>query len=118
MRLQEWASAIKRDVVALYIPGRDPRVPWSAKLAALAVAAYALSPIDLIPDFIPALGYLDDLVAARYPARREVDPASPDGGVSRTSLTAVAAPDEQSRCPSDHRDMDCRPCPHPVGLLA
>jgi uncharacterized membrane protein YkvA (DUF1232 family) len=61
-RLQEWASAIKRDVVALYIAGRDPRVPWSAKLAAMAVAAYALSPIDLIPDFIPVLGYLDDLV--------------------------------------------------------
>jgi uncharacterized membrane protein YkvA (DUF1232 family) len=61
-RLQEWARAIKRDVVALSIAGRDPRVPWSAKLAAMAVAAYALSPIDLIPDFIPVLGYLDDLV--------------------------------------------------------
>jgi uncharacterized membrane protein YkvA (DUF1232 family) len=61
-RLQEWAQAIKRDVVALSIAGRDPRVPWSAKLAAMAVAAYALSPIDLIPDFIPVLGYLDDLV--------------------------------------------------------
>jgi uncharacterized membrane protein YkvA (DUF1232 family) len=61
-RLQEWARAIKRDVVALSIAGRDPRVPWSAKVAAMAVAAYALSPIDLIPDFIPVLGYLDDLV--------------------------------------------------------
>jgi uncharacterized membrane protein YkvA (DUF1232 family) len=55
-RLQEWARAIKRDVVALSIAGRDPRVPWSAKVAAMAVAAYALSPIDLIPDFIPVLG--------------------------------------------------------------
>jgi uncharacterized membrane protein YkvA (DUF1232 family) len=61
-RLREWARAIKRDVIALYIAGRDPRVSWSVKLAAMAVAAYALSPIDLIPDFIPVLGYLDDLV--------------------------------------------------------
>jgi uncharacterized membrane protein YkvA (DUF1232 family) len=61
-RLREWAGVIKRDVVAVYIAGRDPRVPWPVKLAAIAVAAYALSPIDLIPDFIPVLGYLDDLV--------------------------------------------------------
>jgi len=61
-RLRAWAEAIKRDVVALYIAGRDPRVPWYVKLAAVAVAAYALSPIDLIPDFIPVLGYLDDVI--------------------------------------------------------
>ena len=61
-QLQKWARAIKRDVVALYIAGRDPRIPWYVKLAAIAVAAYALSPIDLIPDFIPVLGYLDDLI--------------------------------------------------------
>ena len=60
--LKRWASAIKRDVVALWIAARDPRVPWYAKAVAGAVAAYALSPIDLIPDFIPILGYLDDLV--------------------------------------------------------
>ena len=46
---------IKRDVVALYIAARDPRVPWYVKFAAAAIAAYALSPIDLIPDFIPSL---------------------------------------------------------------
>src|SRR6266550_6329636 len=57
-----WARAIRRDVVAVWIAARDPRVPWYAKALALAVAAYALSPIDLIPDFIPVLGYLDDLV--------------------------------------------------------
>jgi uncharacterized membrane protein YkvA (DUF1232 family) len=62
VRLRAWAEAIKRDVVALYIAGRDPRVPWYVKLAAVAVAAYALSPIDLIPDFIPVLGYLDDVI--------------------------------------------------------
>ncbi|MDX8460631.1 YkvA family protein [Mesorhizobium humile] len=56
------ARKIKRDVVALWIAARDPRVPWYAKAAAGAVAAYALSPIDLIPDFIPIIGYLDDLL--------------------------------------------------------
>ena len=61
-RVKLWAQAIKRDVLALWIAARDPRVPWYAKALAMAVAAYALSPIDLIPDFIPVLGYLDDLV--------------------------------------------------------
>jgi uncharacterized membrane protein YkvA (DUF1232 family) len=59
---RQWARAIKRDVVALWIAARDSRVPWYAKATAGAVAAYALSPIDLIPDFIPIIGYLDDLV--------------------------------------------------------
>lgn len=61
-RLRTWARSIKRDVHALYLSARDPRVPWYAKAVALAVAAYALSPIDLIPDFIPVIGYLDDLI--------------------------------------------------------
>ena len=61
-RVKEWARTIKRDVVALWLAARDPRVPWPAKAMAGAVAAYALSPVDLIPDFIPVLGYLDDLV--------------------------------------------------------
>jgi uncharacterized membrane protein YkvA (DUF1232 family) len=60
--LKSWAQAIKRDVVALWIAARDPRTPFTAKLAAGLVAAYALSPIDLIPDFIPVIGYLDDLI--------------------------------------------------------
>ena len=59
---KQWARAIKQDVVAVWIAARDPRVPWYAKLLAGAVAAYALSPIDLIPDFIPVLGYLDDVI--------------------------------------------------------
>ena len=50
------------DVHALYLAARDPRVPWLAKAVAILVACYALSPIDLIPDFIPILGYLDDLI--------------------------------------------------------
>lgn len=57
-----WARRLRRDVVALWIAARDPRTPLAAKLLAGAVAAYALSPIDLIPDFIPILGYLDDLL--------------------------------------------------------
>src|SRR5918995_3389137 len=61
-QLRGWARAIKKDVVALYIAGRDPRVPWYVKAAAVAIAAYALSPIDLIPDFIPVLGYLDEVI--------------------------------------------------------
>jgi uncharacterized membrane protein YkvA (DUF1232 family) len=61
-KAKAWAWSIKRDVVALWIAARDPRVPWYAKLTAGCVAAYALSPIDLIPDFIPVIGYLDDLV--------------------------------------------------------
>jgi len=61
-RLREWARRLKRDVIALYLAARDPRVPWHAKAVAGCVAAYALSPIDLIPDFIPVLGYLDDVI--------------------------------------------------------
>lgn len=61
-RIKDWARATKRDVHALFLAARDPRTPWHAKAVALAVAAYALSPIDLIPDFIPVLGYLDDVI--------------------------------------------------------
>ncbi|WNJ87982.1 YkvA family protein [Bosea sp. 685] len=60
--LKAWARTVKRDVVALWIAARDGRTPTLAKITAAAVAAYALSPIDLIPDFISVLGYLDDLL--------------------------------------------------------
>lgn len=62
MTLRTWARNLKRDVIALWIAARDQRVPWYAKALAGVIAAYALSPIDLIPDFIPVLGYLDDLI--------------------------------------------------------
>lgn len=62
MVLRARAKRIKRDVVAVYLAARDPRVPWYAKAAVAAVAAYALSPIDVIPDFIPLLGQLDEMV--------------------------------------------------------
>ena len=61
-RIKDWARAIRRDVHALWLAARDPRTPWYAKAFALAVAAYALSPIDLIPDFVPVLGYLDEVI--------------------------------------------------------
>jgi uncharacterized membrane protein YkvA (DUF1232 family) len=59
---KQWARRIKRDAIALWLAARDPRTPAAAKIVAGAVAAYALSPIDLIPDFIPVIGYLDDLL--------------------------------------------------------
>jgi len=62
LRAKQWARTIKRDAIAIWIAARDPRVPWYAKVLAATVAAYALSPIDLIPDFVPVLGYLDDIV--------------------------------------------------------
>lgn len=61
-RLKNWAHIVRRDAYALYLAGCDPRVPWYAKALAIVVAAYALSPVDLIPDFIPVIGYLDDLI--------------------------------------------------------
>ena len=60
--LRRWARRLLRDVHAVYLAAYDPRVPWYAKVLAAAVAGYALSPIDLIPDFIPVLGYADDLI--------------------------------------------------------
>jgi uncharacterized membrane protein YkvA (DUF1232 family) len=60
--LKAQARALKRETHALYLAGRDPRTPWLAKLVIAIVVAYALSPIDLIPDFIPILGYLDDVL--------------------------------------------------------
>lgn len=61
-RAKSWAKVVKRDVVAVYFASRDPRTPTVVRVLAIAVAAYALSPIDLIPDFIPNVGYLDELI--------------------------------------------------------
>jgi uncharacterized membrane protein YkvA (DUF1232 family) len=61
-RLRRRAGELQRETYALYLAARDPRTPWSARLVAGCVVAYAFSPLDLIPDFVPALGYLDDLV--------------------------------------------------------
>ncbi|ORM72888.1 hypothetical protein HA48_12360 [Pantoea wallisii] len=62
MRLRRWARLIKRDVLTLWFACRDPRTPWWFKLLAFGIVAYALSPIDLIPDFIPIIGLLDDAI--------------------------------------------------------
>lgn len=61
-RWKQQARRLKRETYAVYLAMRDPRVPWYAKAVAACVAGYAFSPLDLIPDFIPVLGYLDDLI--------------------------------------------------------
>ncbi len=61
-RIKIWARALKRDAYAVYLAARSPNTPWYVKVLAFVVAAYAFSPIDLIPDFIPVVGYLDDLI--------------------------------------------------------
>jgi len=61
-KLRERASQLTRELRALYLASQDPRIPWYARWFVICIVAYALSPIDLIPDPIPVLGYLDDLV--------------------------------------------------------
>jgi uncharacterized membrane protein YkvA (DUF1232 family) len=61
-RLKIWAATLKREVMTLWFACRDPRTPWYARVLTMLIVAYALSPIDLIPDFIPVLGYLDELI--------------------------------------------------------
>lgn len=61
-KIKQRSGNLKAETYALYLSARDPRTPWYAKLLVAAIVAYALSPIDLIPDFIPVIGYLDDLV--------------------------------------------------------
>jgi uncharacterized membrane protein YkvA (DUF1232 family) len=77
-RLRRWAGVLRTEVLALWLAARDPRVGLAAKCIATLVAAYALSPIDLIPDFIPVLGLLDDLLLVPlgiWLAVRLIDPA-------------------------------------------
>ena len=77
-RLKSWAATLRREVGVLKLAASDPRVPRRAKWLAGAAVAYALSPIDLIPDFIPVIGHLDDLVivpALAWLALRQIDPA-------------------------------------------
>jgi len=96
-RLNFWARGIRRDVHALYLASRDPRVPWYAKVLGIAVAAYALSPIDLIPDFIPVLGYLDDLVIVPVGIFLVVRLIPPDIMAQHRAAAAAAATRPVSR---------------------
>jgi len=61
-KIKDWARKLKRQIFVLYFACKDERVPWYAKVFTACVVAYAFSPIDLIPDFIPILGYLDDVI--------------------------------------------------------
>ena len=91
-RLREWAAALERDAHAVWLAARDPRTPWIAKAVALATAAYAFSPIDLIPDFVPVVGLLDDLIlvpAGLWLAMRLIPPAI----LAEHRAAAAAAPE-------------------------
>jgi uncharacterized membrane protein YkvA (DUF1232 family) len=90
-RLRDWARAIKRDVHAIYLASRDPRVPWYAKALGVCIAAYALSPIDLIPDFIPVLGYLDDAILLPLGVLLVVWMIPPDVMAEHRAAAAIAA---------------------------
>jgi uncharacterized membrane protein YkvA (DUF1232 family) len=89
-RLRDWARVIKRDVHALYLASRDPRIPWYAKVIAIVVAGYALSPIDLIPDFIPVVGYLDDVIIVPLGALLVIRLIPPDIMAEHRDLAAAA----------------------------
>ncbi len=93
-RLTDWARVLRTDVMTLYLAARDPRVPWHVKALAGLVAAYALSPIDLIPDFIPLLGLLDDviLVPLGVLAVIKLAPAPVMAELRREAETRVARP--------------------------
>jgi uncharacterized membrane protein YkvA (DUF1232 family) len=89
-RTKQWARTIKRDTHAIYLAARDPRVPWYAKVLAFAVAGYALSPIDLIPDFIPVVGYLDDIIVVPLGIALVVKLIPPDVMSEHRRLAAAA----------------------------
>ena len=90
-RLRRRARTVTWDVTALHLAARDPRVPWPAKAVAACVAAYALSPSDLIPDFVPVLGHLDDLVVGPLGILLAVKLVPPD-------LTAEFREEARRRC--------------------
>lgn len=98
-RWRQRARTIRRDTYALYLACRDPRVPWYAKALAGAILAYALSPIDLIPDFIPVVGYLDDLliIPAGLVLVRKMIPADVLAEHRETAATMFDARAPQSR---------------------
>jgi len=90
-RFKVWSRVVRRDAHALYLAARDPRVPWYAKAVAFGTAAYAASPIDLIPDFIPILGYVDDLVIVPAGLALALRLIPPDVMQEHRELAALAA---------------------------
>jgi len=76
--LKARARALKADAVALYYAARHPRTPWYAKVFVVAIVAYALSPIDLIPDFIPVLGFVDEIILLPFAIALAVKMIPPD----------------------------------------
>ncbi len=94
-RFNIWADRLKNRVYALYLATKDPRVPWPSKLVIGAVVAYALSPIDLIPDFIPVLGYVDDILilpAGIWLAIRLIPPEIWDECLARATKRPTSLP--------------------------
>lgn len=90
-RLKHWARELKRQSLVVYFAARDPRTPMAVRLLALAVAAYALSPIDLIPDFVPLLGYLDDLIIVPLGVALVIRLIPPEvAGAARSRAAAMA----------------------------
>jgi uncharacterized membrane protein YkvA (DUF1232 family) len=94
---RQWARVVKRDAHAIYLAARDPRVPWYAKALALCVAGYALSPIDLIPDFVPVVGYLDDVIIVPLGILAVVKLIPPEIMAEHRSLAAAAQDRPESR---------------------
>ena len=100
-KIKAIAARLKREVLALYLVGRDPRTPRYAKVVIGLVLAYALSPIDLVPDFIPVLGYVDDLVFAALgylagnppDATRDFPSCAREGRAGRAAITMGLARD-------------------------
>jgi uncharacterized membrane protein YkvA (DUF1232 family) len=94
---KQWARVVKRDTHAIYLAARDPRVPWYVKTLAFVVAGYALSPIDLIPDFIPVIGYLDDVILVPLGIAMVVKLIPPEIMAEHRSLAAAAQDGPVSR---------------------
>jgi uncharacterized membrane protein YkvA (DUF1232 family) len=98
-RLRDWARRLQAETLALWFAARDDRTPWYAKLFVAAVVAYALSPIDLIPDFVPVLGLLDDviLIPLGVAAALRMIPADVMAAARERARLALADPRPRSR---------------------
>lgn len=101
-------EAIKRDTIAVYFAARDKRTPWGAKVFAGLVVSYVLSPIDLIPDFIPVLGYLDDLILVPIGLWGAISMIPDEVMVEcRARRDARCAARQPARGGSNHVGLDC-----------